>query len=134
MPVHIATSDSLIDVLDRVLDKSIMFESWVRINVVGISMVITEKVCGSFVLSSVAVYEGYGKDSRKRELLDKLLPYWRQDLWMQYPASRRAMDGPRTAAAEHKPHAPRTSCSLRSLDNKGVKAAKNFEPGRHTRA
>jgi hypothetical protein len=90
MAVHIATSESLIDVLDRVLDKSIVFESWVRINVVGISMVITENICGSFVLSSAAVYEGYGKNSRKRELIENVFPYWRKDLWTKYPPSRKA--------------------------------------------
>ena len=82
MSVHIATSESLIDVLDRVLDKGIVFESWVRISlVVGISMVVTEKVCGSFVLSAAEVYEGYGKNSRKRDLIEHVFPYWRRDLW-----------------------------------------------------
>ena len=81
MQVHVATSESLIDVLDRVLDKSIVFESWVRVKVVGISMVVTESICGSFVLNSAVIYEGYGKDSRKRELLKHVFPYWRKDWW-----------------------------------------------------
>jgi len=78
MSIHIPTSDSLVDVLDRVMDKGIVVESWMHISLHGLIPVLND--C-SFVLSSAEVYQGYGEDSRKRELLGDLFPYWRKDLW-----------------------------------------------------
>ncbi|HJT52341.1 MAG TPA: gas vesicle protein GvpJ [Candidatus Angelobacter sp.] len=76
--IHFPTSDSLVDVLDRVMDKGIVVESWMHISLHGLIPVLND--C-SLVLSSAEVYQGYGEDSRKRELLGDLFPYWRKDLW-----------------------------------------------------
>jgi hypothetical protein len=37
-----ATSTSVIDVLDRVLDKGIVIDAWVRVSVVGIDLLTIE--------------------------------------------------------------------------------------------
>ena len=81
MPIHISTSDSLGDVLDRVLDKGIVIEPWVRISLRRGILRLNSATVENFVLSSAEIYEGYGEDSRKRELLSDLFPYWRKDLW-----------------------------------------------------
>ncbi len=39
---RVSGSSSLIDVLDRVLDKSIVIDAWVRISLVGIDLVTME--------------------------------------------------------------------------------------------
>jgi gas vesicle structural protein len=81
MSIHIPISDSLVDVLDRVLDKGIVIDAWVRISLQRSTLELNSLTNGNFVLSSAEVYEGYGEHSRKRELLSDLFPYWRKDLW-----------------------------------------------------
>jgi len=44
---------SLIDVLDRVLDKGIVIDAWVRVSVVGIELVTVE---ARLVVASIAMY------------------------------------------------------------------------------
>jgi len=44
---------SLIDVLDRVLDKGIVTDAWVRVSVVGIELVTVE---ARLVVASIATY------------------------------------------------------------------------------
>ena len=44
---------SLIDVLDRVLDKGIVTDAWVRVSVVGIELVTVE---ARLVIASIATY------------------------------------------------------------------------------
>jgi hypothetical protein len=46
-------STSLIDVLDRVLDKGIVIDSWVRVSVVGIDLITVE---ARVVVASIATY------------------------------------------------------------------------------
>jgi len=46
-------SSSLIDVLDRVLDKGIVIDAWVRVSVVGIELV---TVGARLVVASIATY------------------------------------------------------------------------------
>ena len=48
-----ASNSSLIDVLDRVLDKGIVFDAWVRVSVVGIELVTIE---ARVVVASIATY------------------------------------------------------------------------------
>src|SRR5213082_3520951 len=47
---------SLIDVLDRVLDKGIVIDAWVRVSLVGIELVTVE---ARVVVASIATYVGY---------------------------------------------------------------------------
>jgi hypothetical protein len=46
-------SSSLIDVLDRVLDKGIVIDAWVRVSLVGIDMLTVE---ARIVVASIATY------------------------------------------------------------------------------
>jgi hypothetical protein len=57
MALERATSaTSLVDVLDRVLDKGIAIDAWVRVSLVGIELVTVE---ARVVVSSIATYLGY---------------------------------------------------------------------------
>src|SRR5882762_10596 len=47
------SGSSLIDVLDRVLDKGIVIDAWVRVSVVGIELVTVE---ARVVVASIATY------------------------------------------------------------------------------
>jgi hypothetical protein len=46
-------NSSLIDVLDRVLDKGIVIDAWVRVSVVGIELATVE---ARLVVASIATY------------------------------------------------------------------------------
>jgi hypothetical protein len=69
MDLRVAPANSLIDVLDRVLDKSIVIEAWARLRLEGVSAIVDGTAIGSFVLSSAEVYEGYGKEGHKKDML-----------------------------------------------------------------
>ena len=49
---------SLIDVLDRVLDKGIVIDAWVRISLVGIDLITTE---ARVVVASIDTYLKYAE-------------------------------------------------------------------------
>ena len=66
------SGSSLIDVLDRVLDKGIVIDAWVRVSLVGIDLVTVE---ARIVVASIDTYLKYseavgtmGPASRPREL------------------------------------------------------------------
>jgi hypothetical protein len=48
-----ATSSSVIDVLDRVLDKGIVIDAWMRVSVVGIDLITVE---ARVIVASIATY------------------------------------------------------------------------------
>jgi hypothetical protein len=74
MPVERTTGGtSLIDVLDRVLDKGIVIDAWVRVSLVGIDLITVE---ARVVVASIETYLKYS------EAVGTLTP-----------ASRPAMDG-----------------------------------------
>src|SRR5438105_11746619 len=57
MPVERASGgSSLIDVLDRVLDKGIVIDAWVRVSLVGIDLITVE---ARVVVASIATYLQY---------------------------------------------------------------------------
>jgi hypothetical protein len=57
MPIERGSAESsLIDVLDRVLDKGIVIDAWVRVSVVGIELVTVE---ARVVVASIATYLDY---------------------------------------------------------------------------
>jgi gas vesicle structural protein len=67
------SGSSLIDVLDRVLDKGIVIDAWVRVSLVGIDLVTVE---ARIVVASIDTYLKYseavgitGPVSRPRELV-----------------------------------------------------------------
>ena len=51
-----ASTANLIDVLDRVLDKGIVIDAWVRVSLVGIELVTVE---ARVVVASISTYLGY---------------------------------------------------------------------------
>jgi hypothetical protein len=51
-----ATGTSLVDVLDRVLDKGIVIDAWVRVSIVGIDLVTIE---ARVVVASIQTYLQY---------------------------------------------------------------------------
>ena len=59
MPVERAAGgSSLIDVLDRVLDKGIVIDAWVRISLVGIDLITVE---ARIVVASIDTYLKYAE-------------------------------------------------------------------------
>ena len=69
MPVERAPGgSSLIDVLDRVLDKGIVIDAWVRVSLVGIDLITVE---ARVVVASIDTYlkysEAVGQTSRPAE-------------------------------------------------------------------
>jgi hypothetical protein len=74
MPVERTTGgSSLIDVLDRVLDKGIVIDAWVRVSLVGIDLITVE---ARVVVASIDTYLKYSEavgittpSARPRELV-----------------------------------------------------------------
>jgi hypothetical protein len=69
MPVERSPGgNSLIDVLDRVLDKGIVIDAWVRVSLVGIDLITVE---ARVVVASIDTYlkysEAVGQTSRQVE-------------------------------------------------------------------
>ena len=59
MPVeHVGGGTSLMDVLDRVLDKGIVIDAWVRISLVGIDLITVE---ARVVVASIDTYLKYAE-------------------------------------------------------------------------
>jgi gas vesicle structural protein len=59
MPVERASSGtSLVDVLDRVLDKGIVIDAWVRVSLVGIDLITVE---ARVVVASIDTYLKYAE-------------------------------------------------------------------------
>ena len=59
MPIErTASGTSLIDVLDRVLDKGIVIDAWVRVSLVGIDLITVE---ARIVVASIDTYLKYSE-------------------------------------------------------------------------
>ena len=76
----VANTDDLISLLDRVLDKGIVLESWARLSLQETGPAITGN---RISVASSAVYVGYGTRGTWRDdlELEDLFPFWRRDLW-----------------------------------------------------
>ncbi|WP_049998364.1 gas vesicle protein GvpA [Halococcus sediminicola] len=59
------SSDSLAEVLDRILDKGIVIDIWARVSVVGIEILTVE---ARIVVASVDTFLHYGKEISKLEM------------------------------------------------------------------
>ncbi len=57
-PERTASTASLIDVLDRVLDKGIVIDAWVRVSLVGIDLITVE---ARVVVASIDTYLKYSE-------------------------------------------------------------------------
>jgi hypothetical protein len=82
----VANTDDLISLLDRVLDKGIVLESWARLSLQesGFGSANSRIPSGSRIsVESSAVYVGYGKRGTWREdvELEDLFPFWRREFW-----------------------------------------------------
>jgi Gas vesicle protein len=53
---RLASTNSVIDVLDHILDKGIVIDAWVRVSVAGIDLVTVE---ARIVVASIATYLTY---------------------------------------------------------------------------
>ena len=59
MPVDKVTgSSSLVEVIDRILDKGIVIDAWVRVSLIGIEMITVE---ARVVVASVETYLKYAE-------------------------------------------------------------------------
>jgi hypothetical protein len=71
-----AGGTSLIDVLDRVLDKGIVIDAWVRVSLVGIDLITVE---ARVVVASIDTYlkysEAVGAAATARPAIDAPRPY-----------------------------------------------------------
>jgi hypothetical protein len=74
-----SSGTSLIDVLDRVLDKGIVIDAWVRISLVGIDLITVE---ARIVVASIDTYLKYA-----------------EAIGITSPTARPALDGRREEAA-----------------------------------
>ena len=91
--------NSLIDVLDRVLDKGIVIDAWVRVSLVGIDLITVE---ARVVVASIDTYLKYsdaigGATVAARPALEPARPY--DELAAENAALRAQLDSGGTTAA-----------------------------------
>jgi hypothetical protein len=88
---------SLIDVLDRVLDKGIVIDAWVRVSLVGIDLITVE---ARVVVASIDTYLKYsdalgGAATAARPALEAARPY--DEIAAENVALRAQLESGRTA-------------------------------------
>src|ERR1700743_2160063 len=97
MPVERSSGGtSLIDVLDRVLDKGIVIDAWVRVSLVGIDLVTVE---ARIVVASIDTYLKYSEGvgitspvSRPREALPSASDTEMERMRLENAELRRRLD------------------------------------------
>src|SRR5438477_12879946 len=100
MPVERAAGgSSLIDVLDRVLDKGIVIDAWVRVSLVGIDLITVE---ARIVVASIDTYLRYSEavgaaTSAARPTIETPRPY--DELAAENVALRAQIEGGTSGAA-----------------------------------
>ena len=103
-----AGGTSLIDVLDRVLDKGIVIDAWVRVSLVGIDLITVE---ARVVVASIDTYLKYSEavavaGAAARPTIESPRPY--DELAAENVALRAQLEGSTAAAAPRTaPPAPR---------------------------
>ena len=90
---------SLIDVLDRVLDKGIVIDAWVRVSLVGIDLITVE---ARVVVASIDTYLKYsdaigGAAAAARPTVEAVRPY--EEIAAENVALRAQLDAGATSAA-----------------------------------
>src|SRR6267142_1511914 len=99
MPVERASGGtSLIDVLDRVLDKGIVIDAWVRVSLVGIDLITVE---ARVVVASIDTYLKYSEAvgaaaSAARPTLEAARSY--DEIAAENVSLRAQLEGPKTGA------------------------------------
>jgi hypothetical protein len=94
-----AGGTSLIDVLDRVLDKGIVIDAWVRVSLVGIDLITVE---ARVVVASIDTYLKYSEAvgaaaSASRPAVEQPRPY--DELAAENVALRAQLEGGSTGSA-----------------------------------
>src|SRR5687768_10348180 len=102
-----AGGSSLIDVLDRVLDKGIVIDAWVRVSLVGIDLITVE---ARVVVASIDTYLKYadaigGSVTVARPALEAPRPY--DELAAENAALRAQIEGGPTTTARAPASRPR---------------------------
>jgi hypothetical protein len=98
-----AGGTSLIDVLDRVLDKGIVIDAWVRVSLVGIDLITVE---ARVVVASIDTYLKYSEAvgaaaSASRPAVEAPRPY--DELAAENVALRAQLEGGTTGGATRTP-------------------------------
>lgn len=98
-----AGGTSLIDVLDRVLDKGIVIDAWVRVSLVGIDLITVE---ARVVVASIDTYLKYSEAvgavaSAARPVIEPARPY--EQIAAENVALRAQIEGSAAAAAPRAP-------------------------------
>jgi hypothetical protein len=109
MPIERAAGGtSLIDVLDRVLDKGIVIDAWVRVSLVGIDLITVE---ARIVVASIDTYlkysEAVGQSVPVARPALESRPY--DELVAENQALRAELNGPRAAERVPAPRRRRTA-------------------------
>jgi hypothetical protein len=78
--LHVPITEDLVSIRERVLDKSIVIDSVILMDLQGIQLRMPDARAWA---ASTAVYAGYGNEGAWKEgkELDALFPFWRRDLW-----------------------------------------------------
>jgi hypothetical protein len=100
-----AGGTSLIDVLDRVLDKGIVIDAWVRVSLVGIDLITVE---ARVVVASIDTYLKYSEAvgaaaSAARPTLETQRPY--DELAAENVSLRAQLEGPAAGGTRTPPGA-----------------------------
>jgi hypothetical protein len=66
---RVSSGASVIDVLDRVLDKGIVIDAWVRVSLVGIDLITIE---ARVVVASIATYLQYSDTAEQMQVTARL--------------------------------------------------------------
>jgi len=79
MNLHVPITEDLVSILDCVLGKGIVVESWIQLGLQGIDLRVAD---ARAIVATSAVYVGYGREGAWHEDKDPedLFPYWRRDL------------------------------------------------------
>jgi hypothetical protein len=113
-----AGGTSLIDVLDRVLDKGIVIDAWVRVSLVGIDLITVE---ARVVVASIDTYLKYSEAvgaaaSAARPTIESPRPY--DEIAAENVSLRAQLEGPaggtRTATGTRTPTGARTRTGTRT--------------------
>jgi gas vesicle structural protein len=99
---HAADGPSLVDVLDRVLDKGIVIDAWARVSLVGIDMITIES---RVMVASFDTYLRYSEPLRHLPVVAG--PRGIVDDGSSFSSSR-PDDEPRQRPSERPPPRPRT--------------------------
>ena len=80
-----APANNLTDVLDRVLDKGIVIDAYVRMGQGGLECVVSSPWRLKLVSADVEFSYGESTEERRQrqelQKMDQLFPFWRRDLW-----------------------------------------------------